>query len=63
MPIEAYEQARQLKELGLEKSIPKAFANAMKEYRARREKVIEELLSVRTKHSELLQSANQKETS
>ena len=52
---EAYEQARQLAKLGLEESIGKAFANAIKEYREGRAEMIEELLSVKAKWS-----ANQK---
>lgn len=51
---EAYEQAKQLTTLGLEKSIGKAFANAIKEYREGREEMIEELLSVKAKWSKRL---------
>jgi len=49
---EAYEQAKQLTKLGLEDSIGKAFANAIKEYREGRGEMIEELLSVKAKWSQ-----------
>lgn len=49
VPEEAYNLARQLAKLGLEDTIGKAFANAMKEYGKKREEVIEELLSVKAK--------------
>lgn len=50
---EAYEHAKQLKKLGLEESIGKAFANAMKEYMEGKEEMIEELLSVKAKWSQI----------
>ncbi len=46
---EAYDQAKQLTKLGLEESIGKAFANAIKEYLEGREEMIKELLSVKAK--------------
>ena len=52
VPEEAYDQAKQLTKLGLEESIGKAFANAIREYREGREEMIEELLSVRAKWSQ-----------
>lgn len=52
VPEEAYEQARQLTKLGLEESIGKAFANAIKEYMCKREEMVNELLSVKAKWSQ-----------
>lgn len=53
---EAYKQAKQLTNLGLEESIGKAFANAMSEYREGKEELIEELLSVKAKWSQKFES-------
>ena len=50
----AYDQAKQLTKLGLEESIGKAFANAIKEYREGREEMIKELLSVKAKWAKRL---------
>ena len=49
VPEEAYNLARQLTKLGLEDTIGKAFANAIKEYAKKREELIEELVSVKAK--------------
>ena len=51
VPEEAYNLARQLTKLGLEDTIGKAFANAIKEYAKKREEYIQELLSVKAKWS------------
>jgi len=53
---EAYEQAKQLVKFGVEKSIGKAFANAIKEYMEDKEEMIEEMLSVKAKWSKRLES-------
>lgn len=52
VPEEAYNLARQLTKLGLEDTIGKAFANAIKEYAKKREGYIHELLSVKAKWSQ-----------
>ena len=49
---EAYNLARQLAKLGLEDTIGKAFANAMKEYVKKREEYMQELISVKAKWSQ-----------
>jgi hypothetical protein len=51
VPEEAYSEAKQLTILGLEETIGKAFANAIKEYVERRQELIKELRSVRDKWS------------
>ena len=48
---EAYIQARQLTNLGIEENIGKAFSKAMKEYTAKRQQLIEELKAVKKKWS------------
>lgn len=52
VPEEAYKLAKQLAKLGLEDNIGKAFANAIKEYAKRRERLIKELQEVRKKWSQ-----------
>lgn len=52
VPEEAYNLARQLTKLGLEDTIGKAFANAIKEYAKKREDYIQELLAVKAKWSQ-----------
>jgi hypothetical protein len=49
VPESAYCQAKQLTSLGLEKTIGKAFENAIKEYAEKRQDLIEELCSVKEK--------------
>jgi hypothetical protein len=49
VPENAYCQAKQLTTLGLEKSIGKAFENAIKEYTDKRQGLIKELRSVKEK--------------
>ena len=49
VPEEAYNLARQLAKLGLEDTIGKAFANAIKEYVKKREECIQELTSIKAK--------------
>jgi prefoldin subunit 5 len=49
VPEEAYCEAKQLISLGLEKSIGKAFENAIKEYSEKRQGLIKELKTVKEK--------------
>ena len=53
VPEEAYCQAKQLTSLGLEKSIGKAFENAIKEYSEKRKELIEELHAVKEKWTKI----------
>jgi len=53
IPEQAYALAKMLVNLGLEESIGKAVANAMKEYVSRREQLIREVKAVRQKFSHL----------
>ena len=53
VPEEAYVLAKQLTKLGLEESIGKVFANAVKEYAKKREKLIKELQEVKARWIQL----------